>query len=63
MLFNLNALRAVLPIDAADEWFSPALALHAANVTHTQLKALKALNALNSLQANDSSKSHTKAKQ
>jgi 3-carboxy-cis,cis-muconate cycloisomerase len=48
MLANLNDLRVVLPADAADEWFSPALALHAAGVTRAQLKVLTALNALNS---------------
>ena len=62
MLANLQALRAVLPIEAADEWFSPALALHAADVTHAQLKALKTLSALNSRQANDTSATHTKVK-
>jgi 3-carboxy-cis,cis-muconate cycloisomerase len=46
MLTNLQALRAVLPAEAADEWFSPALALHAAGVTHAQLAALKGLNAV-----------------
>jgi len=53
MQANLNALRVVLPTDAADEWFSPALALHAADVTHAQLKALKTLNAHNSIQPDD----------
>ena len=62
MLTNLNALRAVLPLDAADEWFSPALALHAAAVTRKQLKTLTALNALNSIQADDTPKTNTKAK-
>jgi 3-carboxy-cis,cis-muconate cycloisomerase len=56
MLANLQALRAVLPAEAADEWFSPALALHAADVTRTQLKTMKAI------QASDSAQSHTKAK-
>ena len=37
MRANLNALRAVLPQDAADEWFSPQLAQHAAELTHQQL--------------------------
>ncbi|MGH6637558.1 MAG: 3-carboxy-cis,cis-muconate cycloisomerase, partial [Polaromonas sp.] len=37
MRANLDALRAVLPQDAADEWFSPALALHAAELTHAQV--------------------------
>ncbi len=53
MQANLNALRVVLPTAAADEWFSPALALHAADVTHAQLKALKTLNAHNSIQPDD----------
>ncbi len=53
MQANLNALRVVLPTAAADEWFSPALALHAADVTHAQLKALKSLNAHNSIQPDD----------
>ena len=59
MLTNLQALRAVLPAEAADEWFSPALALHAAEVTRTQLKAL---NALNTIQSAERSKTNTKAK-
>jgi 3-carboxy-cis,cis-muconate cycloisomerase len=58
MLANLEALRAVLPAEAADEWFSPALALHAAGVTRTQLTALKTLNAV---EAADQSKTNTKA--
>ncbi|MDO9277234.1 MAG: 3-carboxy-cis,cis-muconate cycloisomerase [Polaromonas sp.] len=62
MLVNLQALRTVLPVEAADEWFSPALALHAAEVTQAQLKALKALNAVNSLQTDSRSKSPTKVK-
>ena len=59
MLSNLKALRVVLPTEAADEWFNPALALHAAEVTRTQLTALKALNAM---QAGDKSKINQKAK-
>jgi 3-carboxy-cis,cis-muconate cycloisomerase len=62
MLVNLQALRTVLPVEAADEWFSPALVLHAAEVTQAQLKALKALNAVNSLQTDSRSKSPTKVK-
>jgi 3-carboxy-cis,cis-muconate cycloisomerase len=54
MLANLNDLRAVLPADAAAEWFSPALALHAADVTRSQLTALKAI------QAGDKSKTNMK---
>ncbi len=56
MLANLQALRAVLPADAADEWFSPALALHAADVTRSQLTALMAI------QAGDKSQTNMKAK-
>jgi 3-carboxy-cis,cis-muconate cycloisomerase len=41
MLANLQALRAVLPAEAAEEWFSPALARHAAGLTRTQLRALQ----------------------
>lgn len=37
MRANIDAVRAVLPLDAADEWFNPALAEHAAQLTHTQL--------------------------
>jgi 3-carboxy-cis,cis-muconate cycloisomerase len=55
MRANLEALRAVLPTEAADEWFNPALALHAADVTRTQLKAMKAI------QASETAQSHTKA--
>ena len=61
MLANLEALRTVLPAEAADEWFSPALALHAAEVTRTQLTALKVLNTLNVVEAADQSKTNTKA--
>ncbi len=56
MLANLQALRAVLPAEAADEWFSPALALHAADVTRSQLTALMAI------QAGDKSQTNMKAK-
>jgi len=59
MLSNLTALREVLPTEAADEWFNPALALHAADVTRAQVKALKALNAI---QAGEKSKTNQKAK-
>lgn len=38
MRANLDALRAVLPAQAADEWFSPELARHAAELTHTQIR-------------------------
>ena len=37
MRANIDAVRAVLPQDAANEWFNPALADHAAQLTHTQL--------------------------
>ena len=37
MRANIDAVRAVLPADAADEWFNPALAVHAAQLVHTQL--------------------------
>ena len=60
MLANLQALRSVLPTEAADEWFDPALALHAAEVTRTQLKALKAIQASQKFESK--SKSNTKVK-
>jgi len=60
MLANLNALRVVLPAEAAQEWFNPDLALHAADVTHAQLKALKALI---TTQAAGQLKANTKAKE
>jgi 3-carboxy-cis,cis-muconate cycloisomerase len=41
MLANLQALRAELPAAAADEWFSPSLVRHAAELTRTQLRALQ----------------------
>jgi 3-carboxy-cis,cis-muconate cycloisomerase len=44
MRANLDDLRAALPPEAADEWFSPALAQHAAELTHTQVSALTVLN-------------------
>ena len=43
MRANLDALRAVLPLDAAQEWFSPALAEQAADQTRAQVKVLAAL--------------------
>lgn len=43
MRANLDALRALLPLDAADEWFNPSLAQQAAEQTHAQVKALAAL--------------------
>lgn len=48
MRANLDGLRAVLPQEAADEWFNPALALHAAELAHTQVAILRSgLAALN----------------
>ncbi len=44
MRANLDALRATLPAKVADEWFNPALAQHAAELTHRQVKALALLN-------------------
>ncbi len=41
MRANLDTLRAALPADAAEEWFSPALAENAATLAHTQIKNLK----------------------
>jgi 3-carboxy-cis,cis-muconate cycloisomerase len=41
MRANLDALRAMLPQDAADEWFDPALALHAAELTRRQATTLR----------------------
>jgi 3-carboxy-cis,cis-muconate cycloisomerase len=35
---NIEALRAALPKQAADEWFDPALAQHAAIEVHAQLQ-------------------------
>lgn len=43
MSANLEALRAVLPADAADEWFNPALARHASALAHAQADAVEAL--------------------
>ena len=40
MRANLDTLRAVLPPDVADEWFNPALALHAAELARRQVKTL-----------------------
>ena len=40
MLANLNALRGVLPPEAAAEWFDPALAQHAAQLTQNRLVLL-----------------------
>jgi 3-carboxy-cis,cis-muconate cycloisomerase len=38
MRANLDALRAALPAEAADEWFNPALAQQAAELTHAQIQ-------------------------
>ncbi|MGH6625891.1 MAG: lyase family protein, partial [Burkholderiaceae bacterium] len=43
MRANLDALYAVLPKDAADEWFNPELAQHAQQLTLTQVAALREL--------------------
>jgi len=43
MRANLDALRAELPPDAADEWFNPELAAQAAAQAHAQADALQAL--------------------
>ena len=37
MLANLDALRSVLPADAAEEWFNPALAVQATELTRKQV--------------------------
>ncbi|MDO9402563.1 MAG: 3-carboxy-cis,cis-muconate cycloisomerase [Polaromonas sp.] len=42
MRVNLDTLRAVLPAEAADEWFDPALAQHAAQLALAQADALQA---------------------
>lgn len=42
MRSNLDAVRASLPKAAADEWFNPDLAQHAARLTRIQLAALRA---------------------
>jgi 3-carboxy-cis,cis-muconate cycloisomerase len=41
MRANLDRLRAELPQDAADEWFDPALADHAASLARGQVQALR----------------------
>ena len=41
MLANIEHLRAELPAAAADEWFDPALALHAAPIALAQVEALQ----------------------
>jgi 3-carboxy-cis,cis-muconate cycloisomerase len=43
MSANLEALRSVLPADAADEWFNLALARHASTLAHAQADAVEAL--------------------
>ena len=42
MRANIDTLRGELPKAAADEWFSPALAQHAAGLATTQVDALRA---------------------
>ncbi|MNG28458.1 3-carboxy-cis,cis-muconate cycloisomerase [compost metagenome] len=41
MRANIDALRAELPREAADEWFDPALAQHAGSVALAQIEALR----------------------
>lgn len=41
MRANIDRLRAELPRDAADEWFDPALALHAGQTALAEVKALQ----------------------
>ncbi|CAM3462678.1 3-carboxy-cis,cis-muconate cycloisomerase [Polaromonas hydrogenivorans] len=43
MRANLDAVRAALPPQAAEEWFSPALAQHAAGLARAQVQALTEL--------------------
>ncbi len=43
MRANLETLRSALPADAAEEWFSPALAENAALLARTQIAALKSV--------------------
>jgi 3-carboxy-cis,cis-muconate cycloisomerase len=38
---HIDTLRSKMPKDVADQWFDPSLALHAAQLTHAQLKALR----------------------
>ena len=45
MRANLDAVRATLPPKTADEWFNPALAQQAADLTRAQLQALAGLDA------------------
>lgn len=46
MRANLDAVRAALPPDAAEEWFRPGLARHAAELARAQVKALAELTSL-----------------
>ncbi|MEO5737657.1 MAG: 3-carboxy-cis,cis-muconate cycloisomerase, partial [Variovorax sp.] len=41
MLANIERLRAELPKDAADEWFNPALAQHAGQLTLAQVGQMR----------------------
>ncbi len=43
MSANLEALRSVLPADAADEWFSPSLARHASVLARAQAEAVETM--------------------
>ncbi|MEO6321275.1 MAG: 3-carboxy-cis,cis-muconate cycloisomerase, partial [Polaromonas sp.] len=43
MRANLDAVRAALPPDAAEEWFRPGLAGQAADLARAQVSALTAL--------------------
>lgn len=43
MRSNIASVRAGLPAEAADEWFSPGLIRHAAELSRVQMKALTAL--------------------
>jgi 3-carboxy-cis,cis-muconate cycloisomerase len=44
MRANLDTLRAELPSEAADEWFNPDLAQHAAGLARARVQALRQLN-------------------
>jgi 3-carboxy-cis,cis-muconate cycloisomerase len=43
MRANLESVRLALPPEAAEEWFNPALAQHAAELTRLQVNTLSAL--------------------
>ncbi|MET3493419.1 3-carboxy-cis,cis-muconate cycloisomerase [Variovorax boronicumulans] len=42
MRANIDRLRAELPREAADEWFDPALAVHAGRIAHAEVKTMQA---------------------